>query len=48
MFTARTHEVALELIARLGVPDDQRRWLAARIPLQEHRAPAPAAAMGPR
>ncbi|MEP7064008.1 MAG: glycosyltransferase, partial [Betaproteobacteria bacterium] len=44
MFGARTHETALELIERLGVPDDRLQWLAARIPLVTDRAPATAAA----
>jgi glycosyltransferase involved in cell wall biosynthesis len=33
MFDERHHEVALELLARLGVADDRRAWLANRLPL---------------
>ncbi|MGH8802207.1 MAG: hypothetical protein ACREX6_07910, partial [Casimicrobiaceae bacterium] len=33
MFDARTHEVALEILARLGVATEPLRWIRSRIPL---------------
>jgi hypothetical protein len=36
MFDARRHEVALDLLERLGVAEDRRQWLAARVPLETY------------
>jgi hypothetical protein len=33
MFSPQHHDVAMDLLARLGVPQDRREWLAARTPL---------------
>jgi len=34
MFSPKNHEVGMELLARLGLPQHRREWLAARTPLQ--------------
>lgn len=34
MFQPEYHEIAMELMAKLGVPEDRLAWLARRIPLQ--------------
>jgi hypothetical protein len=33
LFAGRHHEVALDLLARLGVPVDRLDWLRSRLPL---------------
>jgi hypothetical protein len=35
MFARRHHEVAMELLARIGVADDRRAWIAARTPFAD-------------
>ncbi|HEV8502088.1 MAG TPA: glycosyltransferase [Casimicrobiaceae bacterium] len=38
MFAARQHEVALDLLQRLGAGDDRLAWLRTRLPLVTHAA----------
>jgi glycosyltransferase involved in cell wall biosynthesis len=38
MFGQRHHEVAMELLAKLGLSSDRRGWLSRRIPLRDYEA----------
>ena len=40
-FSERHHEVAMELLAQLRLPDDRRQWLAERTPLHASREDFP-------
>jgi hypothetical protein len=44
MFAPQHHDVAMDLLARLGLPEDRRDWLAARTPLPAEGEGAPARA----